>query len=485
MRPRSRPTIPSLPVERPVRSLSFSPDSKYLLAGVDHDAFLWNLSEPGTPPKKLGTGGWVRSVDFSPDGQLALWGEYHAGHVYHIESGTEPFAADGHADAIWQAKFSPDGTFIATVSYDGYLRLWSSRDGKPRTSLLQIHDGQTGGSGTLAISSDSRWVAAGSVNGLVRIWDAATGREVVAPLRLACGEISYLDFSPDTKRIVAASRDGIVTIVELVPCREVPAWLADLAETVGGLHATGSGFDLLPWSVRQDTLTALRSMTKSAPPDSLSREWLGWFLADRGTRTAGPWSKATIPETAAWLRQSASLEDRLEAVALDPNNPTGYLRVAEAILPLDTSRAAFWAALARDLDPAAELPPVLQDLLAKAPFDTNTPPGPQVFLLDLENVEDFNAYVHKDVGLSGTVESFVRQDGHGRLLFKDVDPGFFGFIPDRCLSKIEETLGGKLSNILKGQRIRLRGVLMPFENGWEIQILEPDQIERLPASPAG
>ena len=122
--------------------------------------------------------------------------------------------------------------------------------------------------------------------------------------------------------------------------------------------------------------------------------------------------------------------------------------------------------------------------MSLAPFDDRDPPGPQVFQLDLENVEDFNAYVHKDVVLSGTVEGFVRQEGHGRLLFKDVDPGFFGFIPDRCLSKIEETLGGKLSSILKGQRIHLRGVLMPFENGWEIQVLDPGQIERLPPASA-
>lgn len=481
---RSLATITNFPVKNPVRSLAISPDSKHLLAGVDHEAFLWNLDEPDTPPKQLGIGGWVRSVDFSPDGQLALWGDYHAGHGYDMETDTELYAASGHADGIWQAKFSPDGTFFATVSYDGYLRLWSPRDGKPRTSLLQIHDGQTGGSGTLAISADSRWVAAGSCNGLVRIWDAATGREVVAPLRLDCGEISCLDFSPDMKRIVAASRDGVVTIVELVPCREIPDWLPDLAEAVGGLHATESGFDLLPWTTRQDTLTSLRNLTELPTAGSLSLEWLRWFLADRGTRTAGPWSKATNPETAARLWRSPSLDDRLEAVALDPNNPTGYVQVAEAILPRDTSRAAFWAALARDLDPAITLSPVLEDILAQAPFDANTPPGPQVFRLDLENVQDFNAYVHKDVVLSGTVELFVRQDGHSRLLFKDVNPAFFGFIPDRCLRKIEETLGGKLSIVLKGQRIRLRGVLLPFETGWEIQILEPDQIERLPPDPA-
>ena len=477
-------TIASFPVERSVRSLAISPDLKYLLAGVDHDAFLWHLDEPDAPPEKLGTGGWVRDVDFSPDGKLALWGEYHACHLFQPDSTAEVAVVHGHADAIWKAEFSPDGTFFATVSYDGFLRLWSARDGAPLTSFLQINDGVAGGSSTLAFSSDSQWVAAGSDHGLVRIWDAATGREVITPLRLADGEISSLAFSADSKRLVAASRDGIATVVELIPNREILPWLPELAEAVGGLRATESGFDPLDWSDRRQTLATLLQFASSSPSNSLAQDWLGWFLADRGTRRAGPWSTVAVPEVAARFRKSFWLSDRLEAVALEPNNPTGYVKVAELLLPLDTSRTAFWLALARDLEPAIELSPVMESVLATAPFDTNTPPGPQVFQLDLENIEDFNAYVHKDVVLSGTVEGFVRQDGHGRLLFKDVDPSFFGFIPDRCLSKIEETLGGKLSSILKGQRIRLRGVLMPFENGWEIQILEPDQIERLPPAPA-
>ena len=473
-------TIASFPVERTVRSLAISPDLKYLLAGVDHDAFLWNLDQPDAPPKKLGTGGWVRDVDFSPDGKLGLWGEYHSAHLFQTDSTAEVAVVHGHADAIWRAEFSPDGTFFATVSYDGFLRLWSARDGAPLTSFLQINDGAAGGSSTLAFSSDSRWVAAGSDHGLVRIWDAATGREVITPLRLADGEISSLAFSADSKRLVAASRDGIATVVELVPNRETLPWLPELAEAVGGLHATESGFDPLAWSARQETLAALLKFTESSPSNSLAQDWLAWFLADRGTRRAGPWSTVTVPEVAARFRQSFWLSDRLEAVALEPNNPTSYVKVAELLLPLDTSRTAFWLALARDLDPAIELSPVMEAILATAPFDANTPPGPQVFPLDLENIQDFNSYVHKDVVLSGTVESFVRLDGHGRLLFKDVDPAFFGFIPDRCRGKIEETLGGKVSQVLIGQRIRLHGVLMPFENSWEIQILEPAQIEWLP-----
>lgn len=477
-------TVTHFAVDGTVRSLALSPGGRYLLAGVDHVAMLWDLEAPEKPPVKQARSGWVRSADFSPDGTRALWGEYRAGHLFDLESQTEIAAVHGHFDAIWLAQFSPDGRCFATVSYDGFLRLWSARDGTPLTSFLQIHDGTAGGSSTLAFSSDSQWVAAGSANGLVRIWDVASGREVVSPLRLAGGEISSLAFSADAKRLVAATRGGVATVVELVPTRETPAWLPELAEAVGGLRATESGFDPVAWSVRRRSLAELLERAASCPSNSLAHDWLGWILADRGTRMVGPWSMATVSEIAADLRQSMWLSDRLDAVAMEPHDPAGYLQVAELLLPLDTSRAAFWLALARDLDPALPLTPVLESILASAPFDDRDPPGPAVFEFDVADVQDFTPYVHKDVVLTGTVEFVIPHDGHTRLLFKNANPQFYGFIPHRILPEIEKAFGGKIDEVLRRQRIRLRGVLMPYEDDWEIVILGLDQIERLPPDPA-
>ena len=475
--------VTNLPVGDTVRCLAMTPDSTQLVAGVGHDALRWNLAQPGTPPEVIGRGGWVRAVDMHSNGRLALWADYSRGHVFDLVAGTNLAESGTHEDAIWRAKFNPDGQSFATVSFDGFLRLWSL-DGTPLTSFLQIHDGETGGSSTLTYSRDGRWVAAGAGTGLVRIWDTATGREIVEPLRAASDQISAIDISADKLRILIASWDGTAIIQELIPCEEPLPWLPDLAEAVGGLRSTGSGFDPLTWSNRTEILASILPLAEAPAGDSLPVAWLRWFLADRGTRTAGPWSSVTVEETAGRLLKSSAADDIAAAVALAPGNPTGCLRMAEAVLPFDTVRAAYWTALARELDPATTLSPHLEAILAQAPFDAADPPGPEVVHLNLVEDLDFSPYAYREVVLHGTPSAFAPDHGQGKLWFEHAGTNFFGFIRKRNVAAIEKSLGGNIQEKLCGRPIRLKGVLTPLEGAWEIQIVNPSQIQIADSSPA-
>ena len=468
--------ITNFSVSGTVRSIAVSPNSKHLLAGIDHDAVLWDLESAGTPPENIGRGGWVRAVDLHPDGRHALWADYDRGHIFDLATRTNIAAGGNHDDAIWRAKFNPDGQSFATVSYDGFLRLWTL-SGEPLTSFLQIHDGEPGGSSTLAYSRDGRWVAAGAGQGLVRIWDTATGREIVEPLRVAGDRISAIDISADKKRIVIASWDGTATIQELVPCEEAPAWLPDLAEAVGGFRATGSGYDPLSWSNRTEVLSSLQMEAKNSSDHSVAIDWLRWFLAPRGKRTAGPWSSVTVLETVKRLLKSSAPEDIADAVAMAPNNPTCCLHMAEAMLPVDSVRAAFWAASARDLNPAIILPPHLAEILAKAPFDETDPPGPEVFHLTAGEVTDFGRYAYQEVVWRGTGDFVLSNLEQSMLFFKESGANLFGSIRKKNIPAIEKALGGDIQRMLGGRSIRLKGVLKPFKNQWEIQIADPSQIQ--------
>lgn len=481
--PQTLAPVTNFPAADKVHCLAMTLDSTQLLAGVGHDAVRWNLEQPGTTPEVIGHGGWVRAVDMHPDGRLALWADYACGHVFDLVAGTNLAESGRHEDAIWRARFSPDGQSFATVSFDGYLRLWSL-DGKPLTSFLQIHDGERGGSCTLTFSRDGRWIAAGAGKGLVRIWDTATGREIIEPLRVATDQISAIDLSPDRTRIVIGSWDGTATIQELVPCEESLPWLPDLAEAVGGLRATGSGFDPLAWSNRTETLASLQKWAAAPAAASVPAAWLRWFLADRGTRTAGPWSSVTVAETAERLLKSPVAEEIAAAVALAPDNPAGCLRMAETVLPFDSVRAAFWTALACDLDPALAPPPPLKAVLAQAPFDAGDPPGPEIVQLDLQAGLDFTLHAYREVVLHGTPSAFVSYPGHGKLLFENADENFYGLIRNQTIVAIEKSLGGKIRDKLCGRPVQLKGVLMPFENQWEIQVVDPSQIQIEKAAPS-
>jgi WD40 repeat protein len=57
-----------------------------------------------------------------------------------VATGKENFQLQGHTDAIMWMGFSPDDEFIASAVWDGYLKLYSSKDGR-----LIWNYGPTGG----------------------------------------------------------------------------------------------------------------------------------------------------------------------------------------------------------------------------------------------------------------------------------------------------------------------------------------------------
>jgi len=58
--------------------------------------------------------------------------------VYPSGSGTPTATLRGHADWVYAVALSPDGARLASGSADGTVRLWSTADGRPQATLVQI-----------------------------------------------------------------------------------------------------------------------------------------------------------------------------------------------------------------------------------------------------------------------------------------------------------------------------------------------------------
>jgi WD40 repeat protein/serine/threonine protein kinase len=257
-----------------VRRVAFSPDGKRL-ASASGDWFMkshgevkvWDVSSStegrqagSTEGQQAGSqealtleghGSQGRRVAFSPEGKhLAsagpVWDELnpklfrHQVKVWDLEStpgrlrfGTEPLTLEAHTDWVTGVAFSPDGNRLATGSWDQTVKVWDWRVGQKPLLTLE-HNGRVL---SVAFSPDGKHLASGSgvgnqavggreQAGEVKVWDldrteATPGRfgKVERILKAPTSEdpdqasgINGLAFSPDGKRLAAASSDKTVRV---------------------------------------------------------------------------------------------------------------------------------------------------------------------------------------------------------------------------------------------------------------------------------
>jgi WD40 repeat protein len=169
----------------------------------------------------------------SNDGQARVWD---------AESGDVETVLGGHINFVESVGISSDGMYVATGSPDRTARTWTTTG-----RLVAVHAGHTDAVTATLFTPDDHGLVTGSADGTVRVWDAGTGPDlvvanVVAPsrprrrarspdgtivasvdgalVRLARSDgstielsghedrVTSVDFSPDGRRLVTASRDN-------------------------------------------------------------------------------------------------------------------------------------------------------------------------------------------------------------------------------------------------------------------------------------
>ncbi|OAL48571.1 WD40 repeat-like protein [Pyrenochaeta sp. DS3sAY3a] len=118
------------------------------------------------------------STAFSTDGKLFL---YHSSSklpevvLYDLDEGKEIHRLSGHTDAIMWSAISPDSQYIASVSWDGTLRMYSVCTG----DLLWCTQDSGGQSWAGAFSPDSKYIVWSSKSGrLVQVHNVVDGQTI-------------------------------------------------------------------------------------------------------------------------------------------------------------------------------------------------------------------------------------------------------------------------------------------------------------------
>jgi WD40 repeat protein len=207
------------------RFAALSPDGRYLLtasAGIQNPVLfdetgakgtyatinkdgvrLWDATA-GRLLHRLANAGGVAAA-WSPDGRRFALFSPQGSAIWDPETGERVLPLEPGEAAV--AAWSPDGRLLLGFprlfrADRQYVHVWDAATGKKRY-VLQGHEDEVTAA---AFSPDSRHIVTASRDGTTRIWSAADGREEVV-LRGHEGPVYSAAWSPDGRFVVTASED--------------------------------------------------------------------------------------------------------------------------------------------------------------------------------------------------------------------------------------------------------------------------------------
>lgn len=216
-------------VDRPLRSVCWSPDGKSILTGSTTVIYVWDAEKRAKPlfheilnPTQT----TINDIAYSADGsQIAAGGG--DGHVTIFRTDRKPPSwqhllsrRDGsrpHKGPVHAVAFSPDGSMLFSAGEDGVALGWDTKTGKERSKGF---GGDARAKRALAFSADGSLLAQAGDNLQIIIDETKERGAVKAMLgshinEMHKNDITSLAFTRDGRYLISGSEDGTIKWWEL------------------------------------------------------------------------------------------------------------------------------------------------------------------------------------------------------------------------------------------------------------------------------
>ena len=183
------------------KQLAFSPDDTILLTGcLDGMLYLHDAATGKLRKKWLAHTQQIRVIGFLPDGERILTGGYDKlVKCWDVKTGEELYRCGGHGTRVQGLAISSDGKWFLSGADD--IRKWDAKTGKLLKNFVAPF---MWGITSVELSPDNSKLASVAYDGTLRIWDVATGREL---FRFG-GQVGWLwnvAFAPDGQNVLCTS----------------------------------------------------------------------------------------------------------------------------------------------------------------------------------------------------------------------------------------------------------------------------------------
>jgi cytochrome c len=191
----------------PVRAVAVSADGATAVsASFDTSAIRWSLRDNVAEQVLRFHDGAVNAVAFLADGRIATAGEDKRIAIWTPGAERPDTMFAGHEAPVVALAVSPDGSMLASASWDGTVRLWPLKGGRPR--VLEGHKQNVNG---VAFTPDGHAVVSVSYDLTLRIWPLDGAAPSVATLPTPLNSVAV---APDGE-IATGGGDGKVYFLSL------------------------------------------------------------------------------------------------------------------------------------------------------------------------------------------------------------------------------------------------------------------------------
>ncbi|HSF81697.1 MAG TPA: hypothetical protein VLA49_10710 [Anaerolineales bacterium] len=189
-----------------IAPIAFMPDSSRILIRAEQGVQIYNLEIMEEEsllesPTRLNS----PAVALSPDGERLAWAlEDFSIQLIRLSDQEVLQTLSGHTAPVTELRFSPAGDRLYSASHDGWVRAWNMAG--ELVNAFQPGGGEILG---LGISADGRTLATVSFDGPVKLWDAEGGQEVAELGGTGGYDTSEVAFSPDGRFVAADLATGL------------------------------------------------------------------------------------------------------------------------------------------------------------------------------------------------------------------------------------------------------------------------------------